>query len=82
MHCECEKFKLNELAPDLFECLIFIHHLTANKDVEIISRILAKLETDPKLTLQKIAEECQGIVNIKLDTTRIEERDILLVHKV
>ena len=28
---------------------------------------------DPKLTLQKIAEECQCIVNIKLDTAKIEE---------
>ena len=31
---------------------------------------------DSKLTLQKIAEESQRIVNLKLDTTEIEERDI------
>ena len=37
---------------------------------------------DPKLTLQKMVEECQRIVNIKLDAARIEERDILYVHNV
>ena len=50
--------------------------------MEIKLRILAKLEMDPKLTLQKIAEECQHIVNIKLDTVRIEERDISHVRNV
>ena len=37
---------------------------------------------DPKLTLQKVAEECQQIVNIKHNTARIEERDISQVHTV
>ena len=55
---------------------------TTNKDVEIRSRILAQLEMDPKLTLQKIVEKCQCIVNIKLNTTRIKERDISCVHNI
>ena len=79
---ESEIFELNDLTPDLFKCLIFIQGLTANKDAEIKSRLLYKLEMDPKLTLQKIAKECQCIVNMKLDTLRIEERDILHVHNV
>lgn len=39
-----EKFKLNELIPDLFECLFFDIGLTATKDVDINSCILTKLE--------------------------------------
>ena len=71
---ECEKFKLNELTSDSFKCLIFIQGLNSNKDAEIRSRILTKLEMDSKLTLQKIAEECQHIENLKQDTARMEER--------
>ena len=76
MNRECEKFKLNGLTPDLSKCLIFVQGFTVNKHTEIISKTLAKLEKDPKFTPQKIAEKCQYIVNIKLDTTRMEERDI------
>ena len=42
---------LNELTLDLFKCLIFVQGLTDNKDAEMRSRILAKLDIDPKLTL-------------------------------
>ena len=50
--------------------------LTSNKDAEIRSRILTKLEIDSKLTLQKIADECQRMVNLEFDTARMEDRDI------
>ena len=71
---ECEMFKLYELTSNSFKCLILILGLTSNKDAEIRSRILTKVEMDSKLTLKKIAEEC--IVNLKLDTIRIEERHL------
>ena len=35
-----------------------------------------------KLTLQKIAKECQRMVNLKQNTARIEERDISQIHSV
>lgn len=37
---------------------------------------------DSKLTLQKIAEECQHIVNLKLYITRVEVKDNSQVHRV
>ena len=49
---EYEKFKLNELTSDLFKCLKLVQDLTSNKDTEIRSRILTKLEMDLKLTLK------------------------------
>ena len=79
---ECKKFKLNEITLYLFKCLIFVQSLTDNEDAEIRPRILAKLKMVPRLILQKIAEECQCSVNIKLDTTRNEERDTSPVHNV
>ena len=66
---------LNELTSNSFKCLIFVQGLTSNKDAEIRSRILTKLEMYLKLALQKIAEDCQHMVNLKHDTARIEERD-------
>ena len=77
---ECEKFKLNELTPDMFKCFIFVWGITAPKDVEIISRLLSKQEQDSKLTLKNIVKESQWIINFGLD--KIEERDILHIHSV
>ena len=77
---EWEKFKLNELTSDSFKCPIFVCGLTSNKDAEIWSKILTKLEMASKLTLQKIAEECQRMLNLKQDTARTEERDILQIY--
>ena len=38
---------------------------------------------DLKLTLQKkTADECQRMVNLKLDTARTEEREISQIHSV
>ena len=72
---ECMKLKLNELTSDSFKSLIFVQGLASNKDAEMTFIILTKLEMDSKLTLQKIAEECQRMTNLKQETTWIEERD-------
>ena len=37
----CERFKLKELTPNMFKCLIFVLGLTASGDCEIIIRILS-----------------------------------------
>lgn len=56
--------------------------LISSKDAEIHSRILTKLEQDPELTVQTVAEERQRILNLRIDTAKIEERDILQVQTV
>ena len=30
------------------------------------------MEQDPEMNLQKVTEECQKLINVKRDTTRIE----------
>ena len=60
----------------MFKCLIFVQGLTAPEDGEIRTRILSKLEQNPEISLQMVAEECNGIVNLQLDTALIEERDM------
>ena len=62
-----DDFKLGELLADNFKCLIFSQGLVSAKDAEIRRRVLSKLENEPDLTLQKLAEDCQRIVSIRKD---------------
>ena len=78
----CERFQLNEITPDMFKCLIFIQGLTSSSEKEMRTRLLTKLEQDQKITLQSLAEGCQCILNLRADTTKIEERDISNIHSI
>ena len=55
----CDDFKLGELSADNFKCLIFAQGLVSAKYTEIRRRVLSKLENEPDLTLQKLAEDSQ-----------------------
>ena len=52
---QCEGFKLVELSPDSFKCLIFVQGLASTKYPEI-RRVLNKLGNEPNLPLQNIAD--------------------------
>lgn len=54
----------------------------ANKDAEIHAQILARLEQDTNLTLQKVAEECNRLENFKHDNQKIEDRENCQMHAV
>ena len=57
----CDDFRLAELSADDFKCLIFMRGLVSTKDAEIRRRILNRLENDPNITLQLIAEDYQKV---------------------
>lgn len=78
----CDDFKLSELSPDNFKCLIFVQGLVSTKDAEIRRRILTKLESEPELTLQKLAEDCQRCIRVKKDSKDIEESGVAHIRKV
>lgn len=78
----CDDFKLAELSADNFKCLIFVQGLVSAKDAEIRRRVLNKLEGEPNLTLQKLAEDCQRFVSVKQDSKDIEESGIAHVRKI
>ena len=75
-------FKLGELSADNFKCLIFAQGLVSAKDAEIRRRVLSKLENEPDLTLQKLAEDCQRIASVRKDSKNIEESGVDCVRKV
>ena len=82
MNSLCEAFKLNEISADVFKCLIFVQGLTAPRDKDIRSRILTIMESDPGITLQKVTEECQRLINVKKDNSRIEEKNVFKVQRI
>ena len=64
----------------MFKCLIFIQGLNLPSEKKVCTRLLTKLEQDQKIALQSLAEECQHILNLRADTTKIEEWDISNIH--
>ena len=61
---------------------MFVQELVATKDGEIRCRILNKLEIEPNITLQQIAEDCQKYVSVKQDSKKIEEPGIAHIRKI
>ena len=78
----CDDFKLSDLSSDNFKCLVFCQGLISTKDSEIRRRVLNKLESEPNLTLQQLAEDCQRFVSMKKDSKSIEESGVSHIRKV
>ena len=70
------------MSADNFRCLIFAQGLMSTKDAEIRRRVLSKLEIEPDLTHQKLAENCQRIVSVRKDSKNIEESSVAYARKV
>ena len=70
------------MSVDMFKSLIFMHGLTAAKDKDIRSRILTTTEQNSDITLQKVSEECQRLINMKRDIVSIEEKNISRVQTI
>ena len=75
----CDDFRLAELSVDIFRCLIFMQGPVSTKDVEIRRR--NKLEKEPNITLQQIAEDCQRYVRVKPDSKKLKNWVLLTSKK-
>ena len=71
---ECERFHLQTLTEDQFKCLIFIAGLHSPHDSEIRSRLLVKLETDEKVTVQDLTAECNRLLKLRKDTMLVQQQ--------
>ena len=56
--------------------------LVLTKDAEIRWRVLNKLENEPSLILQNLAEDCQGFINVRQDAKDIEVSGMSHIKKV
>ena len=78
----CDDFGLSSLSVDNFKVLIFIQGLVSIKDAEPRRRALNRLEKEPNITLQQLAEECQRIISEKQDSKNIGEAGVAHIRKV
>ncbi|VDO62351.1 unnamed protein product [Schistosoma margrebowiei] len=69
---ECERFRLKSLIEDQFKALILICSLQSQKFSDIRTRLLSRLDQEPKLTLTDIANEYQRLMNLQRDTTMVQ----------
>lgn len=67
----CEDFKLASTTVDQFKCLIFVCGLTQPTDADIRTRLLAKIESEPKTTVADLVSECDRILALKQDTAMV-----------
>ncbi|CAH8540722.1 unnamed protein product, partial [Schistosoma mattheei] len=71
---QCERFKINEITADQFKCLIFICGLKNEEDADVRTRMLARIEQEPNMTLQMVTTECQRLLNLKHDTAMVQQK--------
>ena len=70
----CEGFELAKLDENTFKCLIFVCGLKSARDGDVRTRLLSKLETEPNLTVEKLASDANSLLNLKIDTAFIENQ--------
>ncbi|KAK4468996.1 hypothetical protein MN116_000138 [Schistosoma mekongi] len=74
INLQAERFKLNALSNDQFKCLLFVSGLQSQADADVRTRLLSRIEQNDDMTLQMVTTECQRLVNLKNDTTLIENK--------
>nr|VZI29072.1 unnamed protein product [Spirometra erinaceieuropaei] len=69
---EYGRFQRGSVTEDQFKCLIFICGLQCSKDADIRTCLLSKMLQNNSITLQKLAAECQTLLNLMLDSAIIQ----------
>uniref|UniRef100_A0A182NT42 DUF7083 domain-containing protein n=1 Tax=Anopheles dirus TaxID=7168 RepID=A0A182NT42_9DIPT len=68
----CVQFELGKLSEEQLKCLLFICGLREERDVDVRTRQLARIEYRTDITLQQLSEECNRIAALKRDSAMIE----------
>ena len=78
----CVEFELSKLDEEQLKCLLFVCGLREERDVEVRTRLLAKIEDREQITLQQLSEDCSRIAALKRESAMIQEneRQVLALH--
>ncbi|XP_055522987.1 uncharacterized protein LOC129717168 [Wyeomyia smithii] len=68
----CVEFELTKLTEEQFKCLMFVCGLKSERDAEVRTRLLTRIEDRCDVTLEQLSEECQRLLNLRHDTAMIE----------
>lgn len=75
---KCENFKLAEITPAQFKCLMFVCGLNSHRDADVRTTLLSRIESSrpdtEEMTVHKLAAECQRLINLKRDTAMVEKQ--------
>ncbi|XP_037821229.1 uncharacterized protein K02A2.6-like [Lucilia sericata] len=75
VNLQCELFKLNQFNVDQFKCLIFVLGLKSIRANDIRTRLLRYLnDGKDTVNLDNLVDETQKILDLKTDTTLIEQQ--------
>ncbi|XP_055604578.1 uncharacterized protein K02A2.6-like [Uranotaenia lowii] len=78
----CEEFNVGRTTVDQFKCLVFVCGLQSPDEAEIRMRLINRLETEPDtMNLAILADECNRLVNLRKDTSMVEQQEVNSVHK-
>ena len=69
------------ITPNNLKCLIFVQGLVSTKDAEIRRKVLNKLENEPNLTFQNLAEDFLWFINVRQNTKDIEVSGVSHIKK-
>ncbi|MFH4984886.1 hypothetical protein AB6A40_011595, partial [Gnathostoma spinigerum] len=69
---EIEKFRLGELTPEHFKCLIFVCGLQSSADAEYRLHLLNRIDTGSNATLKDLIAEYRRLANLNRDTKMVE----------
>ncbi|XP_055604188.1 uncharacterized protein K02A2.6-like [Uranotaenia lowii] len=68
----CVEFELQKLSEEEFKCLMFVCGLKAEKNSEVRTRLLCKIEDRRDVTLEQLSDDCQRLLSLKRDTAMIK----------
>ena len=79
-------FNGEQLSGEQFKTLIFVAGLTSTDEADIRTRLLAKLDTSPQITIQDLTDEYLHMISLKRDSAMVESashsRDVASVDRI
>lgn len=78
-----EEFQISKITANQFKCLIFVCGLRSSTDVDIRIKLLNLIDSKPDtLSLEDLIIECQRLLNLKADTSLVQNSKPLNVSAV
>ena len=80
---KCEEFQISKITANQFKCLIFVCGLRSSSDADIRIKLLNLIDSKPDtLSFEDLTVECQRLLNLKADTSLVQNFKPLTVSAV
>ncbi|XP_065084909.1 uncharacterized protein K02A2.6-like [Ochlerotatus camptorhynchus] len=70
----CVEFELTKLSEEQFKCLVFVCGLKSERDAEVRTRLLTRIEEKCDVTMEQLSEENQRLLNLRHNAAMIEDQ--------